>query len=310
METKDEVVETTHEDTKQDQFFGAETVITDEAPEVEVVDDEKEEIVVDEEVERKAYSDDELEEYAKKMAKKRIGDLTGKWREAERQRDEAINYAQVHVRKTQEQAHIINTGEKYLVDKFQSEAEAHTGLATNKYREALESGDTDAIVAAANEMAQANSKRDVAARYAVDYAQRAQPPQQYAPQPPQFVPSTPRPSAESAQWAQDNAWFGNAQHPDMTATAYGEHERLVRIEGIQPDSQKYFDTLNATMREKYPKYFDVPEKPTTPVAPAARTSGRTRRVTLSSTEKSIADRLNVPYETYAREKEKGLRAAQ
>ena len=60
-----------------------------------------------------------------------------------------------------------------------------------------------------------------------------------------------QPTEKAAKWAQDNPWFG--QEKDMTALAYGVHERLVRDEGYDPNSDEYFETIDRTMRSKLPQ---------------------------------------------------------
>ena len=90
----------------------------------------------------------------------------------------------------------------------------------------------------------------------------------------------------------------------MTALAYGVHERLVRDEGYDPNSDEYFETIDRTMRSKFPEYFGEDESPTKspPVvtAPSSRNNGaKPRKVKLTRTQLSLAKRLGLTPEQYA-----------
>ena len=74
---------------------GAEVNIEEEKKEVEVVEEDKKEIEekVEEKVEEKPVEEKkELEEYSEGV-QRRISKLTKKWREAERQKEAALDYA-------------------------------------------------------------------------------------------------------------------------------------------------------------------------------------------------------------------------
>jgi hypothetical protein len=103
----------------------------------------------------------------------------------------------------------------------------------------------------------------------------------------------------------------------MTALALGLHEKLVRS-GVDPRSDDYYDRVNATMRKRFPDYFDAEveqeEKPTQTreaekpsrtkpanvVAPVTRGTAP-RQVRLTPTQVAIAKKLGLSNEQYARE---------
>jgi hypothetical protein len=95
----------------------------------------------------------------------------------------------------------------------------------------------------------------------------------------------------------------------MTAFVFGVHEDLVS-KNVDPrtDSELYYKKLDEEVRARFPEKFEQDPKPTntprtSPVAPASRTAatGR-RRVTLTTTELSLAKRLGVTPEQFAAEK--------
>ena len=90
----------------------------------------------------------------------------------------------------------------------------------------------------------------------------------------------------------------------MTALAYGVHERLIRDEGYDPNSDEYFQEIDRTMRSKFPEYFGEEEAPakSPPVvtAPSSRNNGaKPRKVKLTRTQLSLAKRLGITPEQYA-----------
>jgi hypothetical protein len=111
-----------------------------------------------------------------------------------------------------------------------------------------------------------------------------------------------------SNWLSRNQWFG--QDEEMTSFAYGVHEKLVRREGVDPTTDKYYELINARLREVFPdKIGNIVgmEEPvgssrtSTVVAPAKRSSGSPRRVQLTSTQVALAKRLGLKPEQYAKQ---------
>ena len=123
----------------------------------------------------------------------------------------------------------------------------------------------------------------------------------------------PKPDQRALEWAQRNDWFG--QDEEMTGTAYGVHERLVK-QGVDPRSDDYYRRLDEAMRRRYPERFAqsdeaetfetdkeaAPSRKTTPVvAPATRSVKTPRKVQLTATQVALANKLGIPLEVYAAE---------
>lgn len=309
----------------EDKFFGVKTTIGGEKADVdvEVVDDrppEDRRPPAKEASTEEGSGDDELEGYSDKV-KKRINKLRYQQHEerrqreaAEKMREEAVRVAQKYADENKKYHAIIQEGEQYLVHQIRERANLALEQAKGQYRQAYEEGNTDKVVEAQEAMMRAQSEFQ-SADYQMNQmnAQRQrQPQQQYQPyQEPQPKPQPqaqepPQPTEKAAKWAQDNPWFG--QEKDMTALAYGVHERLVRDEGYDPNSDEYFETIDRTMRSKFPEYFgdDVSEEVSTtkspPVvtAPSSRNNGaKPRKVKLTRTQLSLAKRLGLTPEQYA-----------
>ena len=320
------------EHTQEEKFFGVKHTIGDEDDtEVEVVSEEPEVVVTTEEepVEKPAKKeeagedDDELEGYSDRV-QKRIKKLTYKHREAarqqeeaEKQRDEAVRFAQGVNRQNTQYEDIIHTGEARLVEQFKNSATLAVEQAREAYRKAYEAGDTDAVVAAQEAAFTAQAELQTAHNYDMDYQQRSKQflaqrqAQAAAPPPRPAAPVVPKPTAEASDWAERNEWFGQDEHRDMTAIAYATHETLVRDQGVAPDSDEYYSEIDKAMVLRFPEYFTENEKtlqsPTSVVAPAGRTTGKKpRSIKLNQRQVALAKKLGITPEQYAVQAAKGM----
>lgn len=271
---------------------------------------------------------DEIEEYSERV-QKRINKLTWQAKEAERklqsitaERDEAFRATQTLYGQNQQYQQIIHNGEAHLIARMKQAADAAVANAEAKYRKAYEDGDTDAIIAAQKAMIAAQGQANEAASAENDYRfrasqqqQRQQPvPQQFQQRQQQFQQQQPRP--EVAEWAENNPWFMDKRHRDMTAVALSEHERLVEDEHVAPHSQEYYEKIDAKMRSVFPTYFkkssgtSAPASVETVVASAERSAsgGTPRKVKLTPSALKLAKRLGLTPEQYANQvlKDRGL----
>ena len=315
----------------EDKFFGVKTTIGGEKSDVdvEVVDDRPPEDrrPPAKEAKEEEGGDEELEGYSDKV-KKRINKLRYQQHEerrqreaAEKMREEAVRVAQKYADENKKYHAIIQEGEQYLVHQIRERANLALEQAKGQYRQAYEEGNTDKVVEAQEammraqsefqsadyQMNQMNAERQRQVQQPQQPQQQYQPYQEPQPQPQPQVQEPPQPTEKAAKWAQDNPWFG--QEKDMTALAYGVHERLVRDEGYDPNSDEYFETIDRTMRSKFPEYFgdeevstEEPAAKSPPVvtAPSSRNNGaKPRKVKLTRTQLSLAKRLGLTPEQYA-----------
>jgi len=309
----------------EDRFFGVKSIIgqEDDAPEVEVAESEA--------TPAKAPSgdDDELSSYSENV-QKRIKKLTWekneerRQREAiEREREEAVRFAQQALQRSQQYEQVINHGEGYLINQIKDRASAMLEQAKSKYRKAYEEGDTDAVIAAQDEMLNWKAELFAAGQQEQNYQQRLQQYQQYqqyqqmmAQQAPQQRPTIPRPTQQASEWAQENPWFHDPEHKDMQALAFGVHEKLM-ARGVRADTEEYYAEINRQVRHRFPEYFAEEQGQVAPastrqnqssvVAPAQRNNGaRPRQVKLTQTQLAVAKKLGLTPEQYARESMKEM----
>jgi len=270
----------------------------------------KEEISVQEikeENAEQAQESDGLDDYSESV-KKRIANLTKKYREAERQREEALKYAEGLRKQYEESQTKYSQLDKGYLSEFESRVTTQTEVVKDNLKRAIQARDADAIVKAQEQLAQLTLDNErLKATKKLEEEKAAQPQtqattQQYQqPQPQQ--PVQPDPKAE--KWARENAWFG--QDEAMTYAAFGIHKKLIEEEGFDAQSDEYYNEINSRMRKEFPHKFSgeanvgKQSKPVQTVASAKRVNKDGRRsVRLTPSQVAIAKRLGVPLEEYAR----------
>ena len=262
---------------------------------------------MDERVKADLYND-ELEDYSTKVKKKLI-QMKRLAHEERREKDnaireqqEAITFAQKVLQENQRLKSNLNNSEKNVLMSVQKAVSMEMDAAKRAYREAYDSGDTDKVMEAQERLTQATLKTEKVKNFRPPALQERETPVQMQSQPaPQFRPD---PSAQA--WQQENQWFGEDE--EMTSLALGLHERLKR-EGVQVSSQEYYRKIDATIRRRFPEKFEDEveqnERPvarrSSVVAPATRSTSP-KRVRLNPSEMSLAKKLNLTPEQYAKAK--------
>ena len=246
---------------------------------------------------------DELEQYSESV-QRRISKLTNRFREEERQRQAAIDYAEAVKKQNEELRARIDKLDQSYVGEFGNRVEADAAAAKEAYRKAYEGGDADGMFEAQQRISRIALEQ---ARYEEAKRRNEQRQEQPAPEPepaapPQEQPQQPDPKAEA--WAQKNEWFGNDQ--TMTYAAFGIHRQLIEDEGFDPSSDEYYSELDKRVRTEFPHKFAEAKRDTGPrVASAGSTASKSsskgrRTVKLTPSQIAIAKRLNVPLEEYAK----------
>ena len=315
---------------EEDKFLGVRTTI--EPPEdteasadtaeinIEVVDDRPEE---DQAYPTPGGSDPELEDYGTKV-QKRIKKLRREFHEERRSKEasdrlanEAVNYTQNLQVENQRLIKLVQDSQSALTEQSKHRAKATLSIAEENFKKAHDSGDSTQIAEAQKnltnaQLAQAyapavsqkiidNWKREVLAESNVAAEQQ------------QHVPEAPvEPDPKALEWQEENSWFGT--DTEMTSFAYGVHERLVRDEGVDPDTDEYYQLIDQRMKEVFPAQFSrgnnssgsiivetAPRQKVNPVVASAMRSGGSMpsRVTLTQTQVRLAKRLGLTPQQYA-----------
>ena len=256
--------------------------------------------------------DEDLEGYSESV-KKRINKLKFDQHaerrakeEAIRLREEAIAYAEKVRRENEELRKAYAEGETVLVGQTKARLESELASAKQAYKQAYESGDADAVLAAQEKLLKLQVEHDRVSNY------RPRGAQDVAPAPAKqpavaAAPKPPKPDEKAMKWAEKNTWF--MQDKAMTGYVMGVHEDLV-AQGIDPTSDLYYSRIDDAVRRTFPDRFDdgsieekAPRRQAGPVvAPAVRSPKAPRKIVLTSTEVALAKRLGVPLKVFAAQK--------
>ena len=244
----------------------------------------------------------ELDEYSEKV-KKRIDRLTYQMREAERQRDEAVDFAQRIQTQNSTLQTRLRSSDGSLVKEYDNRVNSELARAKVALKDAQELGDSEAIAQATEAIARSATESENVKRLQAQQvrAQRTKvrTPRAAAQQQPQQQQAPP-PDPKAQDWAEQNDWFGTDQA--MTYAAFGIHRDLVE-EGRDPTSDGYYTEVDKRIREYFPQKFGQTENVQQRVAGSSRGTGgkrATRSVKLTPSQVAIAKRLGVPLEEYAR----------
>ena len=283
-------------------------VVPEETIEVEKVEqsvEEKKETVEPKE-EKTEEKKDELKEYSEGV-QKRIAKLTRKMREAERQREEAVTFAQTIKQQKEAAEQRLSKLDKTYVSEFESRVKTNLAAAKLALKTAIEAQDVEAQIAAQEQLAnltvenaRLSSMKSAASQEPVKEKEVNITPQRKETN----VASDPK----AEEWAARNSWFGNDSA--MTYTAFDIHKKLVEEEGYDPKSEEYYKEVDKRIRIDFPHKFDKVvdttterAKPAQNVASARRqaSTGRKKTVRLTPSQVAIAKRLGVPLEDYAKQ---------
>jgi hypothetical protein len=222
----------------------------------------------------------ELEDYSEGV-QKRIAKLTKKWREAERQKEAAIEYAK-GVQKEQESLKTkLSTIEPNYVTAMEGRVKSGLQAAQAALTKARDEGNIAAEVEAQKMIARlgveearvANIKKTSEIKKPEEIKEKTleeaiAPPKQ---------PSDPKAEA----WAEKNPWFGTDSA--MTYTAFDLHKKLTEEEGFDAQTDEYYAEIDKRMRLDFPHKFGTTES------------------TVTTSQVTIAKKLGVPLEEYAKQ---------
>ena len=246
---------------------------------------------------------EELEEYSEGV-QKRIAKLTKKWREAERQREAALEFAKGGQTELETLKQKLAKLEPGYVNAMEGKLKTGLEAAKAQLLRAREAGDINAEVEAQKEIARIGVEESKVNTLKNRYQQQAK--ETVAPRSLDQAIQTPPSDPKAEAWAEQNEWFGKDNA--MTYTAFDLHDKLTKQEGFDPHSDDYYKEIDRRMRLDFPHKFDKQEvsdqtaKPTQTVASATRSVKPGRQtVRLTSSQVAIAKKLGVPLEEYAKQ---------
>jgi hypothetical protein len=225
---------------------------------------------------------------------------------ADRERQEAIRFAQQLSEENKRLKTTLSSGEATYIQTLKESLENELSIAKRDYGEAYDSGDRDKIIEAQSKMNDTQLRLAQANNYVTQFKTPLQEPEKdvYIQQNQQSIP---KPDSRALDWQDKNEWFGKDE--EMTSLALGLHEKLVRS-GVNPTSDEYYRRIDSTMQKRFPEYFgdatldeEIPAqrtKPSNVVAPATRSTAP-KKVRLTKTQVALAKKFGLTPEQYARE---------
>jgi len=276
-------------------------------PEQKTEEPVKEEVKKEDKVQDNKSSEDkkELEDYSDGV-KKRIAKLTKKMREAERQKEAALEYAKGIKAEADKTKSKLTTMEPSYMTAMEGRVKSGLQASAAKLAAAREAGDLAAEVEAQKEIARLGLEeaRVEMMRKRAEAESKQKPVKQ--PSLDEAVqPKTIAPDPRAEAWAEKNEWFGKDNA--MTYTAFDLHKKLTEEEGMDPSTDEYYSEIDKRMRIDFPHKFattdnKVTTKPTQTVASAKRSVNPGRKtVRLTPSQVTIAKKLGVPLEEYAKQ---------
>ena len=268
--------------------------------EIDAKEEETDEITVEAKDKPKSEDGDDLSEYSDSV-KKRISKLTNRFREEERQRQAAVEYAEAVKKQNEELKTRIDKLDTTYVGEFDTRVQSQAIAAKEAYKKALEEGNADAMYESQQNISRIALEESKLAQLKAAREEKAQQVEQ-----PKAQQSKPKPDPKAEDWASKNTWFGQDQ--TMTYAAFGLHKQLIEDEGFDATSNEYYNELDNRIRSEFPhKFAEAPKKSNSPrVASAGTTASKSsspkgrRTVKLTASQIAIAKRLNVPLEEYAK----------
>jgi hypothetical protein len=251
-------------------------------------------------------TDEELEEYSDKV-RKRIKHFSKGYHDERRAKEAALREKQELERLAQqlfEENKKLKTSstksQAALIEQAKRSAAADMESAKTEYRTAYESGDSSAVLEAQEKLTTARLKLEKVNNLRVPTLQENETPVQVKAEP---APA-PQVDQRAMDWKNQNPWFQTDD--EMTSFALGLHNKLVK-EGVSPQSDAYYERIDARMRQVFPDQFEStkqrtpePKRKASVVAPATRSTAP-NKVTLTKTQVNIAKRLGLTPEQYARQ---------
>ena len=298
---------------QEEQSTDTATVESTETSNTESVEPVAEETTVDTKSEEKEATEekkDELKEYSEGV-QRRIAKLTKKWREAERQKEEAAEFAKAQIKLREQAEAKISKLEPGYLQSTEDSITSGVQAAQAKLAAAREANDLKAeaeALTAISELGYKKAKLEETKVAQEEYKKQ----QEDKPKPEvnlnRQTASQGSPDPKAEQWAAKNAWFG--QDTAMTYTAFDLHKKLTEEEGYDPQTDEYYSEIDKRIRLEFPNKFgnntdkgENTTKPVQTVASAKRSTntGRKNSVRLTSSQVAIAKKLGVPLEEYAKQ---------
>ena len=288
---------------------------------IEIVDDtppeDRNRKPVPEEIKQELETVDQSKEYSKNV-KDKFTQYKKAWHDerrakesALREQQEALYAAQRILDENKRLKEQLMHGETELNASYKTAAKAELEKAKRAYKDAYDSGDSDRLLEAQQELTDAQLKLD-RTRDFKNTVQKEENDVQIQ-QRPVVQQQQPQMDPKVAEWVSNNQWFVDPGKKSMRKYAEGVHEELEEKYGRGfVGTDEYYKRIDSEVKRRFPEEFDDievkndEEKPqrtsklSTVVAPAKRSTS-SKKIVLTKTQVALAKKFGLSPEQYARE---------
>jgi hypothetical protein len=218
---------------------------------------------------------------------------------ASKEKEEALLFAKAVMEENNKLKGSVDESHSALLEQAKKNLATELLDAKKKYKEAFESGDSDAMVEAQDLMTSTKLKSERLNNFKPKPLQEEENQLQTS-----LNAKTDFVDHKAENWKRANSWWG--QDREMTGFALALHEKLVVEDGVSPQSDEYYQRIDGRLRQVFPEKFasekpaETSQRPKANVVASATRSVSAKKITLSPREVNIAKRLGVPVELYAR----------
>ena len=284
-----------------------------EQPKIEIAEEVKEEVIEEKKVEPKSEKEKPNLQDSRRDYQKRIDKLVFQKKEAERREKAALDFAQGLQKKFDTNLRKLNTTDEQYLKELDARVDAQREQVKVALQQAIEKQDASKMMEANDKLTQLAVEKEKARLEIANREEKKKLAEENKQQKNVQADtsnsgtseSMPQITPKAKKWAEENSWFGTDEV--MTNAAITIHNNISQ-EGIEVDSDEYYNEVNSRLRKYFPDSFDAakdePKKETTKpvqtVASAGRSQQGRRTVKLTKSQVAIAKRLGVPLEEYAR----------
>jgi hypothetical protein len=257
----------------------------------------------------------ELDGIKTKGAEKRIRQLVRQRKERDEQIAQLLAQNEELSSNLKQRESSFNEVSKLNLDASEKQLTDKVTLARNAYMEAFESGEKEKLLQAQEMLneAQVDLKHLNLTKAQMEEVAEQPEPEQTAPVQ-QPVQQTPDPRAE--EWAANNEWFGKDKILTVSALTIDQE---LKAEGYDPDDEEFYQEVDRRLSEAFPHKFKSSEVPveenqnrvqedTSVPAQVVGSSSRSTpnssksKIKLTKEDVRLANKWNIPLETYAAQK--------
>jgi hypothetical protein len=265
-------------------------------------------------------TDDEIENYSEKV-QIRIKELTHARHDERRAKEDLLrekqemeNLLAYMSEENKKLKQTVNNGQEYVISSAKESADAQLQAARRQLKDAQESFDTDAIIAAQEALTDAKMRLQQVNNYRPTPLQEDEEPVKRQ-QLQQYQQPEPVADEKTLRWQARNQWYGQPGFEEYTSYALGLHHKLVNA-GVDPRTSQYFEQIDARLKKTFPELFgangdeqseetkaplETPRsKPSSIVAPASRSTG-TKKIQLTTRQLDLARKYGLTPQQYAAE---------